>query len=77
MTDIATIVQAADHLERTIRMAEHQRDNASDAGFALAVAVYRYVESPQEVGTASLQEAYSIFMAEHAGNFNFSRAGAS
>ena len=73
MTDIATIAQAADHLERTLRMAEHQRDNASNAGAALAAVVYRYVESPQEVGLATLRDAYGTFMAAHSGNFNFSK----
>ena len=64
------IAQEADHLARRAEMAETKRDRAAAAGAALAAEVYRYVESPQEVGRSALREAYSTFMAQHAGNFS-------
>lgn len=68
--DIAQIERASEHMERRLNLACDQRDNASDAGYALARTVARYFDSPQEVGRAALREAYSAFMARHASNFS-------
>lgn len=43
--------------------------NAADAGAALAVDVYRYLQDPEGIGRDVLREAYGTFMGQHAGNF--------
>jgi hypothetical protein len=70
-----TIARETDRMERELAMTKRQRDNASDAGVALAAVVERYVAAPQEVGRQALRDAYGEFMAAHAGNFSATVVG--
>lgn len=63
------IARETDRMERELVLVTRQRDNASEAGMALAAVVARYVAAPREVGRQALRDAYGEFMTAHAGNF--------
>jgi hypothetical protein len=68
--DTAQILQALDHKERVLAVAEMQAKKAAESGAELAAAVYRFIlEHPDSGRLTPLADAYSTFMDAHAGNF--------
>lgn len=73
MADISAIRTEIDNnLDWMGRVAEDTQNRlvrASDAGAIFAAEVYRFMQDPEAVGTDTLGDAYSAFMAQHSANF--------